>query len=242
MRPSLAGAYAVLAKVHLAMGNYEDALEAADSSLQLHSFLYDYNSLFVLPNNFENQEVMMLKAPGLAGGFPGQLFISDELVTAYGTSDRRLNLRYSLDFFTGEYVVSKGTFFSIRVIGPTVPEMYLIRAECNARTGDLSAVEDDLNTIRVNRINIADYIPMAEFTDRGNALDAVKQERFVEMAAMGVRLFDLKRYNVFDNANISLTRTIDGVDYTLEPNSNRWIVPVARNLIQLNPEIEQSPR
>ena len=116
----------------------------------------------------------------------------------------------------------------------------MIRAECNARVGDLNAVDDDLNAIEQNRI--LGYTPLPNYTDRATALEAVKIERRKELVGKGVRLFDLKRYNAFDNANISLTRIIDGTTHTLEANSNRWIVPIARSVLAQDPSLEQSPR
>ncbi|MDD7887820.1 RagB/SusD family nutrient uptake outer membrane protein [Flavivirga sp. 57AJ16] len=240
IRPSMASAYAVLAKVNLAMGDYDGALEAADNSLQLYDALYNYNDIFFLPDNFDNEEVLMIKERPARSPFSITLFASNDLIAAYEPSDLRLSHKFILDFFSNEYAFDRNRTKS--TLSPTVPEMYLIRAECNARVGDLSLVNDDLNTIRENRISTTDYTPTIEFADRTSALTLVKEERFRELAGTGLRLFDLKRYNTFDEADIDVVKVIDGTTYTLEANSNRWIVPIARKLIQQNPEIEQSPR
>ena len=244
VRPNRAAAYAILAKTHLSMGNYQEALEAANTSLQNYSTLLDYTSFFRLPFNFDNEELLMLKEPLNERFINGNVrfFVADELLALFDENDQRVSFFTRRDFFSGELVIDKGSTFSNTnfFISPTVAEMYLIRAECNARVGDLAAVEDDLNVIGQHRIT--GYVDLPEYTDRATALADVKTERRRELMAKGVRLFDLKRYNAFDNANISLTRTIEGTTYTLEPNSNRWIVPLTRSLLQLDPGLEQSPR
>ena len=74
-------------------------------------------------------------------------------------------------------------------------EMYLIRAEANAR---LSAAEqtvrDDLDILR-NRAGLADLNP-ATVTGQAALLAAVLQERRVELAFEGHRFFDLRRHGV----------------------------------------------
>lgn len=44
-RPSKAAAFALLARVYLAMGNYDKALLSAEECLKLHNSLLDYNSI-----------------------------------------------------------------------------------------------------------------------------------------------------------------------------------------------------
>lgn len=73
-------------------------------------------------------------------------------------------------------------------------EMYLIRAEANARLGAADqTVRDDLDILR-NRAGLAD-LPL---TVAGQAalLAAVLQERRVELAFEGHRFFDLRRHGV----------------------------------------------
>ena len=72
-------------------------------------------------------------------------------------------------------------------------EMYLIRAEANARLGAADqTVRDDLDILR-NRAGLADLA----VTVTGPALlAAVLQERRVELAFEGHRFFDLRRFGV----------------------------------------------
>jgi len=249
-RPSMAAAYGVLAKTHLAMGNYNEALVAVESTLQNYNMLNDYTAIPFMAQTVNNQELIMVKefSVSFIAQF-GNHFISDELINLYEPNDLRLNLYFTADPWTGRYLMDRNARIrsgnsSIpnpnNFIGPTVPEMYLIRAECNARVGNLAAVSEDLNIINATRI--PNYTSLPPYTDRAIALTAVKTERRKELVGRGVRLFDLKRYNAYDNDNISITRTINGEQHTLAPNSNRWVLPITRSVMALSPEIEQNPR
>lgn len=239
-RPSMAAAYAVLAKTHLAMGAYQKALTAANKSLQNYNTLLDMNSIIFYPESINNPEGIVIKKAALEG--PRGMYAADDLIALYDPSDLRLEYYMALpEDPNNPYMLQRTNIIEDSwPLSPTTPELYLIRAECNARVGDLNAVDDDLNAIGQNRI--PGYTPLPNYTDRATALEAVKIERRKELVGKGVRLFDLKRYNAFDNANISLTRIIDGTTHTLEANSNRWIVPIARSVLAQDPSLEQSPR
>ena len=241
LRPSKASVNAILARVYLMMGDFGKAKTHADNCLQLNSFLYDYNSLTTTPKTFDNEELLLEKIYPLS-------FVSwtyyphDDLLALYDTDN---DLRYS-EYFNDDYAYPgekayKPTFQSNPYVGPSTPEMYLIRAECNARSGNEADAITDLNTLRENRYTTGTYIAYTA-ADEANALQLVKDERRRELAGKGARWFDLKRYNEYDNANITLTRTFDGVTYTLEANSPKWVLPIARKYIEMNPELEQNPR
>lgn len=115
-----------------------------------------------------------------------------------------------------------------------------MRAECNARKGNYALAMNDVNTIREKRYTKGTYTALSA-SNAVEALEIVKEERRRELAFRGLRWFDLKRYNVYDDANISLSRTIEGVEYRLEANSNRWAFPIGMKYILKNPEIIQNP-
>lgn len=72
-----------------------------------------------------------------------------------------------------------------------LPEMYLARAEANARLGaDLAVVRSDINAVR-KRAGLLDLPVTVSTEDR--AITAILQERRVEFAMEGHRFFDLRR-------------------------------------------------
>jgi hypothetical protein len=108
-------------------------------------------------------------------------------------------------------------------------EMYLIRAEANARKGvaNEAAALADLNALRAARIS--GYVPVVL---TGTALtDAIQQERRKELICEGHRFFDLKR----------TTRAVNRANCTsfctLAPTNRSWTWPIPQPEIDANPNI-----
>lgn len=104
-------------------------------------------------------------------------------------------------------------------------EMYLIRAEANARLGAADqVVRDDLDILR-NRAGLLD-LPV---TVAGQAalLAAVLQERRVELAFEGHRFFDLRRHGVAE--------TVLGIP------ASRLLLPIPQGELDVNENLTQNP-
>ena len=65
------------------------------------------------------------------------------------------------------------------------------------------------------------------------------QERRKELIFRGLRWIDIKRLNL-EGANIEQRRFLDGKEYILEPNSNRYALPLPDDIIRLT-WMEQNP-
>lgn len=237
---SQAAAYGTLARYHLYRGEYDEALEAADNALALKSTVdnivganinftyYTGTEMIMYVVNSDNQSLFSNNA------YMGNCIASHTTTDMYskdndGKMDFRLKtyfsgaVEYDGDFYYPYQSVIFYTYQGYHSCGVSVPEMLLIRAECNARQGTLANVNDDLNAIRINRIE--NYSNMPDFTDKNAALEFVKDERVRELHARGLRLFDLKRYNQYDNSNITLTRNYHGGSGTMPAKTDKWIAP-----------------
>jgi hypothetical protein len=106
-------------------------------------------------------------------------------------------------------------------------EMYLIRAEANAKIGDETDALDDLNTLRAARIN--GYVP--EVLSGTALIDAIELERRKELICEGHRFFDLKRTTRIIN------RTNCSNFCTLSPTDRSWTWPIPQPEIDANPAI-----
>ncbi|RXQ90984.1 RagB/SusD family nutrient uptake outer membrane protein [Ancylomarina salipaludis] len=248
-RPSKASASALLARTYLLMGDFNKALSNADESLSYYNFMYNYNELpknawyanmIDLPNNHENKEQILWKEPQNSYEL---IYPSQQLKDLYDLeNDLRFTGMFETEWFPPyadkiylqEYLVG-------RTCGLSVPEMILTRAECNARNGNISDAMSDVNLIRQNRIKTEAYTELTA-TDAADALIKVKQERRRELAFKGSRWFDIKRYNAYDDANISIDHSVAGKSHILLPGDNKWAQPIARKYILKNREIEQNPR
>lgn len=104
-------------------------------------------------------------------------------------------------------------------------EMYLIRAEANARLGaDAATVRADINEVR-NRAGLAD-LP-ADVDTQQELLDAILLERRFELAMEGHRFFDLRRFGV----------ATDVLGITAE----RLLFPIPQAEMDVNDQLEQNP-
>ena len=74
-------------------------------------------------------------------------------------------------------------------------EMYLNRAEANAKMGNTKAALDDVDAIRKNR-GLQTSLYNGEVPAGSTALDVVLNERRIELAFEGQRTFDVYRNNM----------------------------------------------
>lgn len=247
-RPSKAAVYAFLSRVHLYMGNYELAKETATNALNLQNDLLDYNEqddyffALQLPLHQYHPEVLWFKKSSQNARL---LIINPEFYDLYDSSDQRKRIYGELEGIFGipgpDRIVAPAQFTGERHTGFNVPELLLTRAECNARLGSSALALDDINRLRRYRLDPDSYTPIV-MTDEDDVLERIKFERRLELAAHGLRYFDLKRYNIFDNANISMTHSVDGETATLNANSKNWALPVAAKYILETPEIGNNDR
>jgi len=116
----------------------------------------------------------------------------------------------------------------------------LIKAECLARKKDPDALEI-LNALRKKRLATDKYADLPQVSE-DKLLEVVLEERQRELAFNGVRFFDMKRLAKEGIYTRTLTRQFGETVYTLEPNSNRYMFPVAEKVRLLNNNIVQNPR
>ena len=201
-----------------------------------------------LPLGNNNNEVIWFKGNSRLN--VPSIVAQNELITQlYDTLDLRSKTFGNLSILINsnqveerfDYSFFGKTYNRVTPAGINTPEVLLIKAECETRLGNTSAAVNALNTLRINRYSAGNFSPIT-ITVQNELLDFVKQERRRELIGQPQRLFDLKRYNLFDNANITLRRTYNGTTYTLPPNSLNWALPIAKKYLLLNPEIIQNPR
>ncbi|MFS4455674.1 RagB/SusD family nutrient uptake outer membrane protein [Maribacter sp. 2304DJ31-5] len=266
-RVSRLGVQALLAKVYLHMGRYDEALTATEDALSLNDVLLDYNDetycaldfdgnceldfdglplQIQLPIEIENPEFALFK-----DGLPIVAFtnsfvfltmasLSDDLLDLY---DFDFDLRFrtfSEDYETGNTVFGneENIFFLRSNDGVTVPELMLIQAECLARDNQYGTAIDIVNALRATRFATgSDYELFA--ADGDEALVHIKEERRREFHVNSKRFFEIKRYNAQDNDGIEITRG----SVTLAPNSINWAMPIGQNVIDFSQgSVVQNPR
>jgi len=248
--PSRAAAFAILASANLYMGNYEQAGSWADSALAIQNTLNNLATLTTssYPGRLKNPEIILSKLPYTAFSYmPAALRLSDSLLNLLGTTDLRYSFftapasYFSSTLYTGRFSNREniGTYEN-RNVGPSVPEMMLIKAEALARKGDVSGALTRINTLRQNRFTTANYTPVTA-SSASDALVQVIKERQREFFSKGLRWFDMRRLKDDPLFAYTVTRTFRGTTYTLAPNSNRYVFPISDYYRQFNPGITANP-
>lgn len=112
------------------------------------------------------------------------------------------------------------------LMGMTTAEMYLIKAECEARLGTGNAAET-LKTLRRTR-----FYSQAAADNIGGSVQEVLDERYREMGAFW-RFYDMKRLNGAENAGLHIVRRIltnpsdinSVTTLDIAPDDPRWALP-----------------
>ncbi|MHA4806991.1 RagB/SusD family nutrient uptake outer membrane protein [Flavitalea flava] len=242
--PSQLIARALLARIYLTRAEYPKAYIYADSCLRQFSVLTDYNSLQpdsrTLSDHFLEEDVFHTIMNGTYPISPNSIAVMDSTVYwSYDNNDLRKSyfalIRNGLPYYTGTYDY-KGYNYS----GISNDELYLIRAECNARAGNTDAAIGDVNTLLVKRWKTGTFVPYTASSAEA-ALDLILLERRKELLYRGTRWMDLRRLNKEPQRAITLTRILNGVTYTLPPNDLRYAFLLPDTEIRLG-GVPQNPR
>lgn len=252
--PTKATAYAMLARVFLMMQDYAQAGRFADSSLQLKNALIDYSALPTSSNtpftvtSLDFPELLYsssLASSALLSTSNSNIRVDTILLNSYVANDLRKPLFFRLNaptnsyFFKGKYTTAG---FSN---GPAIDEMYLVRAECNARAGNTATAMKDLNDLlrtrwKKNTNGITTYIDQVA-SSPADALSRIITERRKELVFRGLRWMDLRRLNQDPQFAITLKRILSGVTYTLTPDDPKYTLPIPPDEMALS-NLPQNPR
>src|SRR5687768_16246125 len=138
-RPSVPAAFALLARIYLSMGKFTAAKAYADSCLHRNARLMDYNNLDAANPFPANNEEVLYQSNLLSTTYvfyENSFTIDPTLYNSYSGED----LRKKLFFMTGNAGLPVPQFNysgnAAKFSGLATDEVYLIRAECNARLGN----------------------------------------------------------------------------------------------------------
>lgn len=249
-RPTRVATYALLARIYLDMGIYEQAGKYADSTLNSYHTLIDYNKVSatsLTPFSITNDELIYnVTTVGLyyfssLGSLPRPYRVSKDLINLYDQDDLRLQIFFISDN-EGSYVMKRGYYGAgaYPFTGLATDEIYLIKAECLARDGKDNEALMMVWQVLKNRYRTGKAPAIAELAEEGKALDFVLRERRKELVWRCLRWNDLKRLNR-DGYNITLRRTLGEGQYILNPNDPRYVFPIPQDEIDYS-GIQQNER
>lgn len=236
-RPCRAAMFALLSRIYLAMHQYAAAGSYADSSLQLHNTLIDYNTIsltattpFKVTNN-ENLYTSKTLTTIFQCILPntGQANIDSGLYQSYSTYD----LRRQIFFNTTSGYPRRKHFYDATAnalyTGLATDEMYLTLAECLARTGKPTNALDYLNRLLQTRYSQGRFTPLA-VTDSTTTLQLVLAERRKELVMRGTRWGDLRRLTP-QEIRVTPARVINDTTVSLTPGSSACVLPIPPDVI-----------
>ncbi|HMO31829.1 MAG TPA: RagB/SusD family nutrient uptake outer membrane protein [Lacibacter sp.] len=225
LRMSRPGAQALLGKVYVFMGRFNDAIPLFNSciaslgSAAVPINLYDYNREFsttptpgvflpvnqfgpTFPINPDFREGIFIRqaGPGLGSFTNNALILSPAAASLYIPTDQRRRMFISNPYPTGAvYPMGMLRRFGPGTIqiGMMLPEIYLLRAECLARANNITDAVTDLELLRRNRMPLASAaVPATSQATSLALLNFIMEERIREFALLGYRWFDMRRLSV----------------------------------------------
>lgn len=168
----------------------------------------------------------------------GYYVASGDLLNMYDANDVRgigMYLEESLETIEGETVSQEPYYFTKKFQdnagNPVIrlSELYLIRAEAEARQGDDVLALDDLNTLQEHR--------NAGLTSAGeDLLEAIFAERQKELAFERNYFFDLARFGKDVNREQGCVGSVCSLSYP----SPSFVAPIPESNIDLNSNLEQN--
>ncbi|MDR6809669.1 tetratricopeptide (TPR) repeat protein [Dyadobacter sp. BE34] len=249
-RPGKRACRGLMAKVYLAMGDYENAKRFADQALGSKFDLLDFNSEiikkddpFLFPaysNPHQNPELVFYAASqSWASMWPvyGVANVDSTLYDSYSAGDLRKTMFFRQDsegrpIFTGSYT---GTYYNFG--GIAINEILLILAESLARTGDADGGLALVNKLLFSRFKTGAFKPYIHHGEQ-SSLRIIVDERRKELAFTAqLRWEDLRRLP----PQKPLTRLYQGVRYELGAGDPRWVFPFPDQEVNLS-SIEQNIR
>ncbi|SJZ68012.1 SusD family protein [Chitinophaga eiseniae] len=245
-RPGKAAAFALLSRVHLNMNDYTKAGGFADSCIEAGAQLLDYRSLSPAadePFVRFNAEVIFHCAANYSYALaPATCKVDTALYSLYDNGDlrRQLFFRENADGSAGFRGNYDGSNSYQLFTGLATDEVFLTLAECHVRQGRVSTALKVLNSFLANRYSTAAFQP-ASGTDATQVLLRILQERRKELPFRAIRWSDLRRLNKNPQTAITITRQLNGQQYTLPPNDLRYTLQIPNSVLN-TASISKNPR
>ncbi len=160
-------------------------------------------------------------------------------LTATGDTLKRGNVP---KYFVNKYNWQEGVANLSSPVFLRLAEMYLIRAEANAKSGNAQLAVDDVNLIRQRAgLSGVDLYTVVDLKGKSTLLDVVLEERRLEFAFEGQRTGDLYRNDLPMVRAYPGFHSVDRYNQTISPTSPRIVFFIPDREVKLNPNLTQNP-
>lgn len=245
VRPNLATVQALLARVYLYLGDWENA-ELYSELVISKSDMYSLTTLEQVFIKNSKEAIWQLMPAANTNTLEGALFILTGTplnvslrdafaLQGFEANDKRKNVWIKTFtnstgnyYYPAKYSIKSSTIVTEYSIVMRLAEQYLIRAEARTRLNNIEDGLSDLNTIRVR----AGLLPLESPITQDELLTAIMKERFNELfSEWGHRWFDLKRTKMATSALKSLKAKWNDTDL---------LFPIPQNERSRNQNIDQN--
>ncbi len=262
---------AIRARLALYTGNYADAINQANVLINQFPLANttQYFDMFRTDTD-ETEVIWSLIRNQAAGGSPGGIFfftntrgphteVSNEManLVPMGTTDVRRSVVLDLttsqpgETRVGKYFGRPGENGRNNIKVFRVSEQYLIRAEAQARLGNLVGAAASVSALLDARFGTPQPVPV--YNNLQEAIVDILEQRRIELFAEGHRYIDLRRTRDITGEGITKDGTLGipgvsddcgsrGVNCSGIPiNDQRFAMPIPVNELNGNPDITQNP-
>lgn len=149
-------------------------------------------------------------------------------------------------YYINKYSLQEGVINLSSPVYLRLAEMYLIRAEANAKIGNTQLALDDVNLIRQRAGLAGNKLYTAGNLGGKTALEIVMEERWLELAFEGHRAYDLFRNNLPVVRNYPGTHSLNNtpttnINHTVIPTDDRVVFYIPQVEVDRNPKLTQNP-
>jgi len=246
LHPNLGAAYALKARLYLTMGNYPEALAAANEALKYNDRLFDWTAYYATyqprieeagvynnnpsPMGFDFTENYYFRH-GISSNPGRESSVRVDRAARFEPGDAMFASRWKLRTVAADTYYTSITTGFFNHGGLTTTEVYLIKAECQARMNDVPGAMATLDAVRITRIFLENYTPSSAAT----AVQAVKliQRTKANNLILGLAPFaDMRRLNKDSDYAVTLSKSEGGEALTLSPGSHLWTMPFPAGAIK----------
>jgi hypothetical protein len=144
-------------------------------------------------------------------------------------------------FPTAQFLLFWPRNFKFNTAGIRSPEVYLMKAECLARNGDVTGAMAMVNTLRKKRILPSTYANLTASTSE-EAVKIIIDERARELMNTQNRFWDMRRLNTETAFAKTYTRDFNSQTYSIAPDSHIFIMPFAKTATDRNESLQQNTK
>jgi len=224
---------ALRSRVYLYMGRWQDALDAAERTLQKRNELSDVS--VELPNAYNSVENIVALEQVMTATYVDAARVNRALFSLYNSNDLRRLVYFRQQTVSNILCIKGGS--NTYTCSLRTGEIYLNAAEAAARLGDDDKARSYLYALMRSRYREAYYETLKteiDAMDNAALTTQILKERRLELAFEGHRWFDLRR-----TTREEITKTYGTDTYTLQQDDSRYTLRIPSDAMAANPLLAQ---